>query len=90
MSEPIYANETKEEREERIKKLKTKTSKMRLAVIKNLTSEYEGDDKVAPSRVSDGFAKPKVFQEPTTIIKSKSGLPLRQPGKKYAVPVHQD
>ncbi len=85
-----YPNESKEDYKKRIKKLKAKTSKMRLAVVKDLTSEYEGEGKVAPSRVSDGFDTPLVYQDPTTIIKSKSGLPLRQPGKKHAVPNHQD
>lgn len=49
MSEPIYANETKEEREERIKKLKTKTSKIRLKIA----ARWAGDNNNPNRDLSD-------------------------------------
>jgi hypothetical protein len=49
MSEPIYANETKEEREERIKKLKAKTSKIRLKIA----ARWAGDNNNPNRDLSD-------------------------------------
>ena len=72
-----YPNEEKE-RKQRIKKLKARTSKMRLAVVskyKDLSKEYEGVGKVAPSRVRNEGEVPKVSLNKST-------------GKKEAYPLH--
>jgi len=66
------------ERKQRIKKLKARTSKMRLAVVskyKDISKEYEGVGKVAPSRVRNEGEVPKVSLNKST-------------GKKEAYPLH--
>ena len=73
-----YPNESEQERKQRIKKLKARTSKMRLAVVskyKDLSKEYEGVGKVAPSRVRNEGEVPKVSLNKST-------------GKKEAYPLH--
>ena len=75
-----YPNESEQERKQRIKKLKARTSKMRLAVVskyKDLSKEYEGVGKVAPSRVRNEGEVPKVSLNKST-------------GKKEAYPLHTD
>jgi hypothetical protein len=75
-----YPNESEQERKKRIKKLKAKTSKMRLAVVskyKDLSKEYEGVGKVAPSRVRNEGEVPKVSLNKST-------------GEKEAYPLHTD
>jgi hypothetical protein len=69
-----------QEHKQRVKKLKARTSKMRLAVVskyKDLSKEYEGVGKVAPSRVRNEGEVPKVSLNKST-------------GKKEAYPLHTE